>query len=170
MGLFKRSFWGRHLSEEPLTEVRTIPLSSIQPIVDSKTGLYREFAYKGRYATNGYQVFVVNQYYIYLEGSGFLVITGNVSSKLCYDIVSCVPTNYRGILSYATPLNHEDLDIFKYVRIHEFKNQLEFRGMFVDLSRVRAIQSDEIYKKLYGSSFRYLSKEESFAAWKIFGY
>lgn len=52
----------------------------------------------------------------------------------------------------------------------KFKQQPESRGRFVDLSRVRAIQSDEIYKKLYGSSFRYLNKEESFAAWKIFGY
>ena len=170
MGLFKRGFWGRHLSEEPLTEVRTIPLSSIQPIVDSKTGLYKEFAYKGRYATNGYQVFVVNQYYIYLEGSGFVVVSGNDSTGFTYDIVTCVPTDYKYILSYATPLNHEDYSVFKYARVMEFKQQLELRGRFVDLSRLRAIQSDEIYKKLYGSSFRYLTKEESFAAWKIFGY
>ena len=117
MGLFKRSFWGRHLSEEPLTEVRTIPLSSIQPIVDSKTGLYKEFAYKGRYATNGYQVFVVNQYYIYLEGSGFVVVSGNDSTGFTYDIVTCVPTDYGYILSYATPLNHEDYSVFKYARV-----------------------------------------------------
>lgn len=170
MGFFEGGFWGRSSSKEPLTEVRTIPLSSIQPIVDSRTGRYNQFNYVGRYATNGYQVFVVNQYYIYLEGSGFLVIGGNESTGFTYDIVTCVPTDYRYILSYATPLNHEDYSVFKYARLTEFKRQLESRGMFVDLSRLKAIQSDGIYKKLYRSSFRYLNKEESFVAWKIFGY
>lgn len=167
MGLFVRR--GRS-HEEPLTEVPTIPLSSVQPIVDSTTGCYKQFNYVGRYATNGHQVFVVNQYYIYLEGSGFVVVSGNDSTGFTYDIVTCVPTDYKYILSYATPLNHEDYSVFKYARVMEFKQQLESRGRFVDLSRLRAIQSDKIYKKLYGSSFRYLTKEESFAAWKIFGY
>lgn len=167
MGLFVRR--GRS-HEEPLTEVPTIPLSSVQPIVDSTTGCYKQFNYVGRYATNGHQVFVVNQYYIYLEGSGFVVVRGNDSTGFIYNITHSVPTDLRGIFSNATPLNHEDWSMFQYTQRNEFKRQLESRGIYVDFSRIKAIQSDGIYKKLYGSSFRYLTKEESFAAWQIFGY